>query len=122
MTGRQVVGRSPGFRVILPPNLPRPLGPSGYRVGFVTGHSCGAATDSHRLPISVAGDARSTSHRYQVVTQKLPNPERHVKEEDSGDRAWSRLRVNNVFDEDYEAAAGYPAPDLRFYGGIKEPL
>lgn len=37
-----------------------------------------------------------------------------------GVRSW--LRVNNVFDEDYEAVAGYPAPDLHFYGGITKPL
>ncbi len=43
--------RSPGFRVILPVRLPILIG-QWQNARLVGGYSCGAAPDSHRLPLT----------------------------------------------------------------------
>jgi len=66
-------GPSPGSQVNLLPAPSRPPEGRWHPAGFVTGHSCGAATDSHRLPYSDRRQPAAMLPRPHGTMQLSPN-------------------------------------------------
>lgn len=72
-----LVQRSPDLRVFL---LPAPSPVSRVATaGFVAAYSCGAVTDSHRLPRAALPAAPCTSEPYSIDSGTIPHRERLVK-------------------------------------------
>lgn len=106
------------------PLIRRPEMSGSYRLAYHDGRTAAAVRvgytgerwdNDYNGPPWGTGRGLDIWGRYWVV-----NLEASHALTDDGTELW--LRVNNVLDDEYEAVAGYPAPDLHFYGGIKKPL